>query len=251
MNTDQHILFPANGSTKEKEPGIDIRDCAQCGKKYQFNPRKGSRFCCDKCRRDFNEALNSKEEKQEKKSPAIPSPSINTSKLSPDAAIAIELLKAENARLNNQLTDERKENKKLTAQLARQNQDAKDREYQARLNGLEERKPDFMDRIASLPPQVLEAFTPILGRLGNLLIPDVGATPMAGVQGQLDEATVDFLAWVDQLPDDEKKDLFDMLIALRSQDPPVRKTSLMKVKNLFTNGTTIQATPYNASMYGN
>jgi hypothetical protein len=192
------------------------------------------------------------EGKSEKKSPIIsPTQAINTSKMSPEIAITIDLLKADSRRWEELYNEQRKENKKLKADLERQDREAKEREHKQRLEGLEERKPDFMDRIANLPPQVLEAFTPILGRLGNLLIPDAAAMPIAGVQGQLDESTVQFLSWVDQLPDDERKDLFDILGALTVQDPPIRKTSLMKVKNLFTNGTTIQSAPYNQAMYGN
>lgn len=191
------------------------------------------------------------EAKPEKKIPPIPTPSINTNKLSPEIAITIDLLKADSRRWEELYNEERKERKKLQTEMARQDRDAKDKEYKQRLQGLEERKPDLVDRIANLPPQVLEAFAPILGRLGNLLIPDVAAMPMAGVQGQLDESTVQFLSWVDQLPDDEKKDLFDILGALTIQDPHLRKVSLAKFKNLLINGTTINARPYNQAMYGN
>ena len=263
MNPEQHILFPENGSDygngNSNGNGNTLRNCDQCGKPYPFS-RKTSRFCSGTCRGLAHVKNNSimkppsppiEEEKPEKKSTIIPSPSLNTNKLSTDAAIAIELLKEAKKELQQQLNDERKENKKLKAQLENQILSSKEKEYNARLQGLEERKPDLLDRISNLPPQVLEAFTPILGRLGNLLIPEMATTPMAGVQGQLDESTSQFLAWVDQLPDDEKIDLFDLLGALTIQDPSTRKTSLKKVKNVLINGTTIQAPAYNPAMYGN
>jgi hypothetical protein len=274
MNTEQQTIFPDGnnhtGSTEahpESHPE-KTRNCDHCGRQYPFSGNR-ARFCSDRCRKAFKSLSmqpSQTETNPEKKTPAVPTTSINTGKLSPEIAITIDLLKADSRRWEDLYKEERTDHKKnLAAAITREKKlqddiirlesEAKDKEHKHALQGIEARKPDFMDRIANLPEPVLNAFAPILGRLANLIPEGASGATMAGTNTtQLDEGTVQFLAWVDQLPDDEKKSLFTILGTLTTQDPPLRKTSFTKIENLLIHGTTMQnnnSPGYDRSMYGN
>ncbi|MGL6121689.1 MAG: hypothetical protein ACRC1W_01370 [Shewanella sp.] len=179
------------------------------------------------------------------KSDSLPAPSFTN--LSPQMDIAIDLLKQDSARWKELYNEEKEERKKLQHQNTTLKEQMKDKEHKQALQGIEEKKPDFLDRLGNLPPQLLEAFTPLIGRLGNLLIPE-GATPMAGVGGQLDEAQLQLLAWINSLSEEAQKNLLALLATLTHMDEPKLMLTLSQFQNLIVNGTTLNKV--DTSMYG-
>lgn len=251
---EQTSMFPEAPGKKEAK-----RNCDECGREYTFY-RDSSRFCSDRCYRKHLKhnvpAETVSKLKVNGKEKSTEPPQVISAQLGhvpPHMQIAIDLLKQSEKYWKDRYEEERSELKKVKDQLAQAEKQAKDREYQQTLQGLEQKKPDLIDRLAALPPHVTEMFAPLVGRLGNLLVPEGAAGSVAGVAGQLDEVQVQILTWLSQLPEAQQKELLALIASMMSMNQEKLTFTLNRIKTLFTNGNSADTLPggFHQFMSGN
>lgn len=231
--------------------------CDECGKDYE-SVSQGAKFCSNTCRgryfRKMKTSSPTSTVRAETKSaqPASITPVITG--LPPHLQIAIDLLKKDAERMEKAYNEERDRRRKVDAELAKLKEETRDKEHKKALQGLEEKKPDLLDRLANLPTPILEQFAPVLGRLAGMLIPGGDAAqPVAGVGGQLDEGQIQFLNWIASLPEAIQKNFIGLLSTLSNMDEQTLALTLSQFQNLLTTGTTIKqktSSGYDETMFG-
>lgn len=254
MEPSQLTILPEQPHTKRTYDKV----CDECGKDYQ-TVSQGAKFCSSLCRGKYFRKMKTAsslatEAKAEIKSaqPASITPVITG--LPPHLQIAFDLLKKDSERMERAYNEERDRRRKVEGELQKLKDDTRDKEHKKALQGLEEKKPDLLDRLANLPTPILEQFAPVLGRLAGLLVPggDV-AQPIAGVGGQLDEGQLQFLNWIATLPGELQKNFIGLLATLSNMDEQQLTHTLSQFQNLLTTGTTIKQEPssgYDKTMFG-
>jgi hypothetical protein len=96
---------------------------------------------------------------------------------------------------------------------------------------------------------MLEALSPLLGRLGKLVVPD----EPAGINGQLDQPYQDLLNWISSLPENQQRAVMAMNVMVSQSNPENLEKLVQQINNLLSNGTTAtNSREYlDRTMYGN
>ncbi|HMG94354.1 MAG TPA: hypothetical protein VK589_30045 [Chryseolinea sp.] len=258
LNDDQQ----SNGSPERLPKKTYEKICEECGKQYH-TVSQGAKFCSSFCRgRYFRKMKPTNTPTTSDTKPAFDKPvqsiTPTIAGMPPHIQIAVDLLKKDSERMEKAYNEERDRRRKAETELQKLKDDVRDREHKKALEGLEEKKPDWFDRLANLPTPVLEQFAPVLGRLAGMLVPGgEGAQQMAGVGGQLDEAQVQFLSWIAALPEELQKNFMAINAALTHMDENTLAFTLTQIQNLLVNGSTVSKAPsltpslgYDKTMYG-
>jgi hypothetical protein len=251
MNNQLHLL--PQDETKPKM--LHERVCENCNKTYQ-TAAKASKFCSDSCRgAAWRKSKGTQEitiSTPKNESPAQAASPLLTG-LNPQLQIAIDLLKKEADRWEKKSDYWEKKYNDEAAQRQALEKAALQKEHATALQGLENAKPDLIDRVlnglSSMPPSIVEQFAPLIGRLGNLLVPGGASAPVEGVQGQLDEPQIQFINWINSLPPETQKNFLVAMAQLSSFDGQKLNTTINQIIQLLKSGSSMQS--HNMSMYGN
>lgn len=235
------------------------RKCEECGKDYKAMLRH-SKFCSNVCRAAWNrkngnkkiaEGAQQQDVKQTSSLPAaIVSPAITG--LPPHLQIAVDLLKNEARRWEKSYDDAASKLEKANDRIKELEKKMSDKEHEVALQGIENQKPDVIDRVlnglSNMPAPIVEQFAPLIGRLGSLLVPS-GAAAVQGVQGQLDEPQIQFINWINGLPPETQKSFMMAMAELSRFDEAKLHNTITQINQFLKVGTTAQRTP-DVSMYG-
>ena len=241
-----------------RKKALFTRCCDECGKEYQA-AQKNSKFCSDICR-VRNHKKNPKTADsagqvvpvEKAKDVSIPSPIITG--VSPQLQIAIGLLQENAKRWETEFREERDLRKKVEAERDKLKEQLVETENKHRLEGIENEKPSVFERVlGSLPEPIVNHLAPVLGEIAKkLLIPGGGeAQAIAGVEGQLDQAQLEFLQWIAQLPEQAQQKVVILCTSMMQMQPQQLSVVLDKIFNLLKTGSTINHTQsHNPMMNG-
>jgi hypothetical protein len=202
------------------------RNCDVCSIEYDALSKK-SKFCGDGCRvanwRKGNKASTPNGTDQNNIAITRRQATIQhlvQQSIPPELQIAFDLLQNEASRWEIAYREERQDRMEVEESLAKQNEKLLELEHAKILDGVERARPDFVDRIinglGSIPAPLLEQFAPLIGRLGNLIVPS-GNSPIQGIDVSLDEESLHLVQWFKSLPEDTQKRMKEFLVELSKQ----------------------------------
>lgn len=155
--------------------------------------------------------------------------------LSPQIQIAVNLLQKEADRWESAYKKSEEKREKLETELQTLRTESRDKDHRQALQGIEDKKPSglerFMDAFAKTPAPILDSLAPIIGALGNL-IPKPKS--LQGVDGQLDDITMDVVKWMQTKPAEFNQQLYAILNVIARQPDAEQTVSLTKLYNLLT-----------------
>jgi hypothetical protein len=254
-------------------PVLRMRECTQCGQSYAFK-RADSKYCSLKCKnaaRDRGAVFGNTDPGSAVPSvtPAVaavmPSPAPQ-SMISPalfkdqpiHVQVAFDMLKERNEEWRQKVCELQAENKKLIEE--RDGLKAQVTEKQHALSGLEDARPSLAERIlGSIPAPWIEALSGPLQAIASKMVSG-GASPMAGVNGQLDAAAKQYLeeisTWFASLPGELQGKVYEVLLGVAQQKDAAgisevltRITTLIHHDNPFQNSAPGQQQHYAPSMF--
>lgn len=191
------------------------RTCIECGAKYSA-VLQNSRFCNSTCR-----AANWRSTKRSGTQPSAHETPENghelaeslpmETKQSNDTAlglqIAVELLQQEADRWHGEYREERTKRKALEKEIADSTKERMRLEHKHAIEALQNNKPDIMQRmlagIGNLPSPFIEQLMPLVGRLGNLVVPPQPSAELSGTSNQVQP----LIDWIQSLPEEVRHKL--------------------------------------------
>lgn len=180
---------------------------------------------------------------------AKPRREITLSGVDTPTALVIELYKREAERATEAYNQQLAKNEKLITERDTLKELIRETEHKAKLNGLEVIKPDFIDRLGALPPQILDGLTPIMHKLASFI---PGSSNSGGVAGASD-ITADQMAvleWISKLPSNDQEIFIGIVSSLMGmQDTVARSAALTQIFNVLRTGTTIPGSGRDNRMY--
>lgn len=255
MNTEQLNIPTMEPAGKTRLMHKRVCENPDCKREYEAH-QSNSRYCSSACRsaawkKNKSSAPQSIDEKETKQ--LAPAPAQLLTGLTPQLQIAIDLLRKEGDRWEKSYNEERTRRKKAEDEVLKLKEEMLKKEHASALQGIENAKPDMIDRmlngLSNLPAPIVEQFAPLIGRLGNLLMPS-GSAPVEGVQGQLNEPQIQFINWINTMPPETQKNFMIAMAELSRFDEQKLNTVVGQINQFLLQGTTMRSQPFDQAMYG-
>lgn len=240
--TNQNELFPTPAET-QAHSGVE-RNCEWCDKPF-VSAKPDAKFCSASCknsasRKRVRERQRSTlgVEKQMFTPTVIDAPLAATLDVPPHAKFIIAQQEKELKRWEENYKKELEKRESAEAKVLDLKEQIKDMQHKQALAGIEEAKPDFLEKLSGFVPEsIRERF---LGAIADKLL---APGPMAGA-GQLDNEAQQQLSqitnWFTAIPKEAQTMVYVILDAFaQNQDAAALIETLKHVHNLLNHGTTI------------